>query len=157
MIKAIFSDFARVICFLKDTSYRGKLSDLYDSLRGKDVSVFNHYTLNHEYLRFLHNLKKQHDIALYIFTSGKMHLDDEILSITKSLFDDQFSALDFASSKSEKESYLLLAGKLNLQPADILFIDDREHNIEAAKQAGLATIHYLNNADAFEKIQDLVS
>lgn len=53
-------------------------------------------------------------------------------------------------AKPEVAIYRYAAGGLATAPANILFIDDRQENIEAAEAAGMQAIQYLNHA-AFEQ------
>ncbi len=53
-------------------------------------------------------------------------------------------------AKPDPAIYLRTAEALNCAPAHILFLDDREENIAAAKSLGMQTLHYTTQ-DAFER------
>jgi putative hydrolase of the HAD superfamily len=55
-------------------------------------------------------------------------------------------------AKPEAAIYIATAKSLETAPANILFIDDREDNIAAARAAGFQAIHYVfNDHPAFER------
>ena len=47
---------------------------------------------------------------------------------------------DVGVAKPDPRSYLLVAQRLGLEPAQCVFVDDREENIDAASKEGLATV-----------------
>jgi HAD superfamily hydrolase (TIGR01509 family) len=49
--------------------------------------------------------------------------------------------------KPDARIYELTLARLGRQPAEAVFIDDMLHNIEGARQVGLATIHYQAGMD----------
>jgi len=53
-------------------------------------------------------------------------------------------------AKPEPAIYLVTAQALKTPPANILFIDDREENVEAASAIGFQAIHYTDHP-AFER------
>ncbi len=57
-------------------------------------------------------------------------------------FDCILISADIGIEKPNKEFYEKLITDLKEKPEDILFVDDSEENIEAAKQAGLSVLHY---------------
>lgn len=46
--------------------------------------------------------------------------------------------------------YKLLLKKLNLKPSEVLFIDNREYNLNPAKKLGIQTLLYKNNKQLFK-------
>jgi HAD superfamily hydrolase (TIGR01549 family) len=65
---------------------------------------------------------------------------------------------DIHFMKPSKEFYEVLAEKLGEKPEDILFVDDKEENIEGAKRFGLKTLLYdgqkLLSESILEKINE---
>jgi epoxide hydrolase-like predicted phosphatase len=49
--------------------------------------------------------------------------------------------------KPDHAIYQLALQRLDLQPDETVFIDDFAHNIVAAKQVGMATIHFKSDLD----------
>ena len=58
------------------------------------------------------------------------------------LFDDIISSAEVGMAKPEPEIFRLAAGRLGLDPAECVFVDDWDQNIEAAKAVGMTAIHY---------------
>lgn len=54
--------------------------------------------------------------------------------------------------KKDSDSYLWIANDLGVEVGELVFIDDSVENIEAAKQAGLQTIHFISNEDLINKL-----
>jgi putative hydrolase of the HAD superfamily len=50
-------------------------------------------------------------------------------------------------AKPEREIYLKTADAMKTAPAKILFIDDREDNIAAAKEVGMQAVRYTTHAE----------
>ncbi len=146
MIKAIISDFSRVLIFPKDDSYQGSMNDLYrEKIKLADFRMLDHYRLNTELLNYYAN---QSRFPAYIFTSGaSLHLDPLVKPELEKSFKGIYSAGEIGADKNTAESYKLICEKLGLNPAEVLFIDDTAENIEAARQAGLQTHHYKDNAE----------
>jgi putative hydrolase of the HAD superfamily len=58
------------------------------------------------------------------------------------LFDDIVSSAVVGMAKPAPEIYQLAAERLNLQPNECVFIDDAEPNVQAARDIGMAAVHY---------------
>ena len=58
------------------------------------------------------------------------------------LFDDIISSAEVGMAKPEPEIFRLAAGRLGLDPAECVFVDDWDPNIEAAKAVGMTAILY---------------
>src|SRR3990167_1027893 len=131
MITTILSDFSRVILFPKDKNYKGTLNGLYGEAleNNQPFNFFDCFEFNEGILNLYISLKKKYSIN--IFTSG-------IIPI----FDNIFTAADFGLSKKQPEAYLFIANKLNKDPEEIIYIDDKLDNCKVAEKAGMKTIHY---------------
>jgi putative hydrolase of the HAD superfamily len=55
--------------------------------------------------------------------------------------------------KPEPEIYALTEARLGVPAAEILFVDDVDVNIAAARAAGWNTVHFLNNEQAIAEIE----
>jgi epoxide hydrolase-like predicted phosphatase len=58
------------------------------------------------------------------------------------LFDDVVCSAEVGMAKPEPEIFRLAAGRLGLDPAECVFVDDWDQNIEAAKGVGMTAIRY---------------
>jgi HAD superfamily hydrolase (TIGR01549 family) len=58
------------------------------------------------------------------------------------LFDDVVCSADVGLAKPDPKIYALSAERLNLAPEACVFIDDTEGNCVAAREAGMAAVHF---------------
>lgn len=144
MITTILSDFSRVILNPKDSNYKGTLNGLHKELLVKDKNYpfFKYFEFNDEILNLYRQLKTKYSIN--IFTSGTIQNRPEVRKIIDPIFDNIYTAKDFDLDKKQPEAYLFIAKKLNKNPSEIIFIDDQQTNINAARQAELNTILYID-------------
>jgi len=142
MITALVFDFSRVLLFPEDKKYSGKLNPLYKELtQNSGFSFFENFTLNQELLNFLQ--KQTETYALYIFTGGAENIQDapelkDALSIFKKIYSEKVVGL----SKATPEAHRFIADSLQKNPDEILFVDDKLENIQAAKEVGFHTLHF---------------
>lgn len=162
MITTFLFDFAHVILLPKDKSYTGALNDTYKDMQSQgNYTVWNEFILNAELLQYIANNLKPY--PSYIFTTGTVHKDKAILPYVKDLFVKMYSVAEidrqsFSTNKSKKDpaSYIYIADDIGKKPEEILFVDDSLSNIEAAKTAGLQTIHFQSNAQFFSELRKLL-
>lgn len=156
IIKAILCDFARVILLPKDKTYMGRLDKLYLTLLRKlgKYDVFDYFDLNGELLHFLKKLKAKY--SLNIFTTGKTQDDPKIKKKLTPLFDHIFVTSDYGIDKTDPNSYQYIANLLKVKPEEIVFIDDLDENIHAAKETGIYAIQYFDNQKLFTQLNNFV-
>jgi epoxide hydrolase-like predicted phosphatase len=58
--------------------------------------------------------------------------------------------------KPDPGSYALVCARLDVEPAQVAFLDDNEDNVEGARQAGLQAVLYSGNAQAIRDIEELL-
>ena len=142
-ITTILLDLCRVILFPVDISYKSELNFLYKKLVGDyDYSFKNNFRIDTQMINYLQILKNKKD--LYMFTSGTIQNSPEIKDMLDSIFIKIFSADEMGYRKNDPKVFLTIAKLINNKPQEILFIDDIESNIEAAKTTGLSTIQFFN-------------
>jgi FMN phosphatase YigB (HAD superfamily) len=56
-------------------------------------------------------------------------------------------------SKKEVSTFRHVLDALEARPSSVLFIDDHHPNIERAREAGLAAIHYRDRISFLEKLR----
>jgi enolase-phosphatase E1 len=81
-------------------------------------------------------------VALYVYSSGSVHAQELLFAHTdfgdlRDLFDGHFDTR--VGPKREAESYRAVAKAIGLPPEDVLFLSDLEAELDAAKEAGMAT------------------
>jgi putative hydrolase of the HAD superfamily len=58
------------------------------------------------------------------------------------LFDEFICSADVGMAKPDPRIYALAAERMRLPPAECVFVDDLERNLEPARAAGMATVHF---------------
>ncbi|MGB0467060.1 MAG: acireductone synthase [Pontibacterium sp.] len=89
------------------------------------------------------NLWYQKGISLYVFSSGSVNAQKLLFAYSDGgdltgLFKGYFDTT--TGHKREVESYRLIAEKTGLAAADIVFLSDITEELDAARQAGMATV-----------------
>lgn len=89
---------------------------------------------------------KEKGIRLYALSNWNAELFNDTLDDFPFLtwFDDKIISGEVKLKKPDAAIFQLLLQKFNLQPERIVFIDDSEANIKAAKALGFQTIHFKN-------------
>lgn len=143
-MKALITDVSMVLLFPKNKDYTGSLNSLYkEKVINSTDSFFDFFELNKELLDFYKSLSKKLDI--HILTSDVIQDAPDLQPYWNGTIDRIFSASKMGTHKSEPEAYERTLSELNLQPDEVIYVDDNSANIEAAKKAGLHTIHFVNN------------
>lgn len=144
MIKALVTDFSRVLLFPKNKSYSGSLNSLHRDLSTQpNYKLLDTFELNLELLEYYKSLAERFD--LYVFTSEGIQDSPELQPFTKPVFKEIFSAMNMGVDKKDKNAYRALCAALGLESPEIIYIDDSKTNIDAAKEAGLQTILFKDN------------
>ena len=152
MIKAVISDFSRVLLVPKDKSYSGGLNELHQKLAQQtDYNPLVYFELNLRLLDFYSSLKDTY--SLFVFTSETIQNAPEFRAYLEPVFDEMISALDLGVNKKDIQAYTKLVAKLNLKVDEVMYIDDSVDNVEAATQAGLKAILFKDNLEVIEKIR----
>ena len=152
MIKAIISDFSRVLIFAKDKNFTGKLNDLHEEVSKEEgYDVWNYFYLNEELLDFYKELSGK--FGMYIFTTRYLQEQPSLKEKLQTVFKDVFIGKTLGLSKQESGSYKKIIEKIGLPAGDILYIDDKDYNIKAAREAGLRVIQYISTENLKEEIK----
>ncbi len=56
-------------------------------------------------------------------------------------------------AKPDARIYQLTLTRLGVQPDEVVFVDDKERNVDAAQQLGMHTVHFKNTAQAIAEVQ----
>ena len=158
MIKKIISDLSGVILFTRDRNFNGTLNGLYKKIKSekKSFDFYDYFEFNEKLLRFYNDLKK--DYSLNIYTLGSIQNNSaEVKNKLTPIFDNIYSAHELNLPKTDPNSYLALANKLNCKPTEIIFIDDNVSNLEVATQVGLKTVQFADTDSTISKLKELIS
>lgn len=156
MITTYLFDFSRVLLFPKDKSYTGELNTLYRDLTKRGVSDFwEYYEWNEQLLSYLEGIKDK--IGLYVFTSGLIQDAPELKGRLNKVFKKVYSSEKLGLNKKESDSFVAVAKDIGVQPENILFIDDSETNIKAAKQANVNVLLYRDYGNLMMRLNEILS
>jgi FMN phosphatase YigB (HAD superfamily) len=150
MIKALISDFSRVLLFPTDQNYKGSLNALHNTRSKESGYKFEEtFILNEELLNFYKKIGEQIDIS--VFTTGHIQelVKDKLDGVIKGIVISE--AIGF--KKNNPTAFNELLKKLNLQPGEVLYIDDTKENCDAAIEAGINAILYTSNDQIIAKIK----
>lgn len=159
MIKTIIFDFSRVLLFPMDDNYSSSLNGLNDELSerfGENYNFFEYFKLNDEILEKIKELKEK-DLTFYIFTTDKIQDKPEVQEKIGNLFEKIFRAKELGILKTEPKAYLSLIHEIGCSDSEVIYIDDTEANIEAAKSVDLNTIKYVNNKQLFSEMEQFIN
>lgn len=149
MIKVLISDFWHVLLFPKDFKMRGS-----SSVVSKIVGM--EYAVNEELLAFYSQVKKEHEVQLAVYSSGTLVKTPEFQPLLVPMFERIFSTADINYEKDNPESFRFLAKQFDVLPSEMIFVDDVENNLEAAREAGVITVHYRSNLQVIGEIEQIL-
>jgi len=152
-MKLIIWDFSRTLLFPKAADYIGGLNKLYD--KNKVLGFNELFSINRELLDFIKSLKGK--VKSVIFTSGNVQKVPGIAKQLKGLFVGIENVESVGYEKTNGKSYEALCEQYKVKPKDVLFIDDQEININAARRAGLEVFQYTDNKTIIEKVKEWIS
>lgn len=110
------------------------------------------YRMNKGALRFIKQAKAK-GITLYLFSNSSMELIERPYRQFKLMnyFEYAFFSHKMGFAKPSAEAFALVMKKIKICPQNVLFIDDKEKNLLAAKELGFHTYLFKNSED-FPKI-----
>jgi HAD superfamily hydrolase (TIGR01509 family) len=118
---------------------------------------FSGDAINQELLEYARSLKKDRKIGL--LSNAWVNVRERLGNLYE--FIDVFDVAVFSSEvgvrKPEKAIYDLMLAKLEAVPQEAVFIDDFPVNVRGAGEAGLHSIHFVNNIQLFKEIIELLS
>lgn len=155
-MKVLLFDFSKVFLFAKDKEYKGGLNVLHRELSQKpDYQLLNYFELNKELIRFLlKEVKSKYPIYLYTF--GAIQNEPEVAKDTQAIFKKIYSAEELNLNKEDPQSFLYIAKDIKVLPHEVVFIDDKEVNVNAAKKAGLKAIQFKSNNQIIKQLSKLL-
>ncbi len=153
MLKAFVSDFSRVLLSPKDDSYTEGLNALHKKLSVEgDYDFWSYFRLNQDLLSFYQTLGEHVDV--YLFTSEYIQEHPALEPKLAGVFKKVFSGARLGLKKVEVQSYHFIAKEIGLKTEEILYMDDKQANLDAAKEAGVVVIRYQTNAQAKRDIAE---
>lgn len=98
--------------------------------------------INQETIELISSLKKQYKIALLTnFTADLEKFLKDMFNIY-GLFDVVVNSYDIRVKKPDPKAFDYVLEKLNLEPSEVIFVDDKEEHIAVAKNLEMQAILY---------------
>ena len=120
---------------------------------------FNYVDLYDEVYELIKQLKKK-NFQIYVLsnTSSIFHiLLDSVLSKVSSVLDGYVISCEVKMMKPQKEIYLSLVNKYQLDIKDCIFLDDLEENVEAARTLGIKACQIKERKEISNILKDLLN
>ncbi|HHG7540101.1 TPA: HAD family hydrolase [Streptococcus pneumoniae] len=120
---------------------------------------FNYVDLYDEVYELIKQLKKK-NFQIYVLsnTSSIFHiLLDSVLSKVSSVLDGYVISCEVKMMKPQKEIYLSLVNKYQLDIKDCIFLDDLEENVEAARTPGIKAFQIKERKEISNILKDLLN
>lgn len=120
---------------------------------------FNYVDLYDEVYEIIKQLKKK-NFQIYVLsnTSSIFHiLLDSVLSKVSSVLDGYVISCEVKMMKPQKEIYLSLVNKYQLDIKDCIFLDDLEENVEAARTLGIKAFQIKERKEISNILKDLLN
>lgn len=120
---------------------------------------FNYVDLYDEVYELIKQLKKK-NFQIYVLsnTSSIFHiLLDSVLFKVSSVLDGYVISCEVKMMKPQKEIYLSLVNKYQLDIKDCIFLDDLEENVEAARTLGIKAFQIKERKEISNILKDLLN
>lgn len=152
MKKILLSDVSFVLLFPKDPEYTGSLNGLYREHKDEvNFNFFDYFKVNTELLDIYTQYASNE--ARYIFTSDAIQDDPALQKYWQHVFTQIHSAKKMGVEKNDPKAYEVLLQTIQASSEDVLYIDDKKENVEAAQEMGISTILYGSNEEVSEQLK----
>jgi putative hydrolase of the HAD superfamily len=111
--------------------------------------------INPQVLTLVNNLRQKGIRCFIASDDNQYHADEVENNILGKYFDGGFYSCYLGYAKEDEEFYQAVIDKTGLKPQEILFVDDEEENVAAAKKYGLKTHHYQNYKNLVKKLKEV--
>lgn len=155
MIRALVSDFSRVLLFPADDLYSGGLNALHQKLAAHgDYNFWEHFRLNRDLLAFYKTLGER--VGIYMFTTEHIQEHPALQSELDGTFKGIFSGARLGLMKTDANTYEVIAEKIGLPPQEVLYVDDQQRNLDAANRVGMVTVRYVSNRQLQQDVLEVL-
>jgi len=147
-IRAVIFDLGGVLIeidwirYSKDEQPGGQANDLYP---------YDYEQLNTELAQFVSDLRPDYMIAT-ICNGGSREAVNRKFRLGE-LVDLMLFDGEEGVAKPDARIFQLALTRLGVQPHEVVFVDDQERNVEAARRLGMYTVHFKSTAQAISEVQ----
>jgi putative hydrolase of the HAD superfamily len=108
-------------------------------------------------LSYIKQLKGKYEIVLH--SDNFEIISEELKKNPKltSIFDQMIFSNDIGYNKTQRAAFKFTLNKINKEPNECIFTDDKEKNLVAAEELGIHTILYTSLADFQNKLENYLS
>lgn len=107
--------------------------------------------INQELLNFI---KQQDELNCYVFSASSPQVLADYRSQLIPPLTELISSKELGLSKYKVQTYQTLAERLKIKPAEILFVDDKLENVNAARDAGCQVIHFQETEQFLRRVEE---
>ena len=93
---------------------------------------------------------------MYVFTSGTIQNHPAIRELIRSSFKRVLSAEELEVSKTDSASYVEVARRVHHRTDEVLYVDDKQSNLDSAAAAGMIGVLFSDNPATIQKIDALL-
>jgi putative hydrolase of the HAD superfamily len=116
---------------------------------------FAHLEPNAEMIAFLRELRERRGLRLALLTNNVREWEPRWRAMlpVDELFELVVDSAFVGMRKPDPEIYALTCSRLGVEPSACVFVDDFEHNCEAAREAGMAAVWFRDTAQAIAGVR----
>jgi FMN phosphatase YigB (HAD superfamily) len=150
-IRAVIFDLGGVLLDIDWMRYR---EDHQRTVQESDLPPHDYEQLNRDLARFVGDLRPRYKTAT-ICNGGSREAVNRKFKLGE-LVDLMIFDGEEGVAKPDARIFELALLRLDVQPAEAVFVDDKEQNVEAAQQLGMHGVHFKNTAQAIAEVQGLL-
>jgi epoxide hydrolase-like predicted phosphatase len=111
---------------------------------------------NIELLSYIDTLKPTYKIGMLSNIATPWIRDKFLTAAEQKLFDDMVFSFEVGMTKPDKKIFELACNRLQVLPAETIFVDDVDRNCEAAQELGMKSIIYTDFASMLRQLHTLL-
>lgn len=119
-------------------------------------NYINNLIMNGEFIAYLRTISIKFKIVA-MSNSIKTHSDFNYKNAVYDAFDELYLSNEMGLKKPDINYFNHVIKKLEIEPWQLLFIDDNATNIKVARKIGIRTIHFKYNSQTIKIINRLIS
>jgi putative hydrolase of the HAD superfamily len=113
---------------------------------------------NYKLLDYIRDLRQRHYRTSILSNAGSNWIREEFLdSSEQALFDDFVLSYKVGMVKPEERLFTLAAERLQVEPAEVILVDDKERYCQAAKDVGMQAVVYRDFEQFKRELEELLA
>jgi epoxide hydrolase-like predicted phosphatase len=132
--------------FLDSTDYVEQIAELTElTVSEVEEWLLSEHNINTALVEVIKGLRKHSYTIGMLSNLGGGWMERYVDASVRDLFDEVVVSGEVGMYKPNPEIYEYMSNKLYLHPNEILFIDDRSENVEAARAVGMEAVQFIGN------------